>query len=66
MLYTDGITEARRDGELFGLERLQAVAARHAGASGDELLRAIQEAVDDFAPGRRLDDQALLVLHAEA
>ncbi len=49
VLYSDGVTEARRDRELFGVERLEAAvrsAAAH-GAAG--IVRAIDRAVGDFA-----------------
>ena len=36
VLYTDGITESRGHDELFGEERLAAVAAAHAGAGAEE------------------------------
>ena len=65
-LYTDGITEARRSGELFGPERLRASVAAAAGRPAAELTTRIQDAVRAFAPGPPVDDQALLVLRASA
>jgi serine phosphatase RsbU (regulator of sigma subunit) len=62
VLYTDGITEARVRGELFGLDRLRAKLAELAGAPAAEITAGIQRAVQAFAPGHAADDQALLVL----
>src|SRR4051794_10255695 len=65
VLYTDGITEARRgNGELFGHERLVATLSEQAGASAAALTSGIRAAVRAFAPGPPADDQALLVLRA--
>ena len=66
VLYTDGITEARRSGELFGAARLREVLAASAGRSAGEITSGIQAAVREFAPGPAADDQALLVLRAAA
>src|SRR4051794_18869467 len=64
VLYTDGITEARVRGELFGLARLRATLAELAGAPAAEVAAGIRRAVGAFAPGPAADDQALLVLRA--
>jgi sigma-B regulation protein RsbU (phosphoserine phosphatase) len=59
---TDGIMEADRpDGEQFGMERLKKVLAAHAGASAKEIVAAVSEAVNEFAEGRPLRDDATLV-----
>ena len=64
VLYTDGITEARRHGELFGVARLREALAACAGQTAKEITTGIQAAVREFAPGPAADDQALLVLRA--
>ena len=56
--YTDGLIEARRDGELFGANRLeQALAALGPAATADALLNRVAEACDG-----RPDDMAACVL----
>ncbi|HEY4378325.1 MAG TPA: SpoIIE family protein phosphatase [Acidimicrobiales bacterium] len=61
VLYTDGITEARRDGEQFGETRLEAVIAGLAGASADDMAAGIEAAVVAFQTGGS-DDLAVVVL----
>ena len=60
MLYTDGVTEARARGSLFGEVRLRELVAR--GAPGAESLASeIELAVREFSPDLA-DDTALLIL----
>ena len=51
VLYTDGVTEARRGGEMFGERRLEDLVARHAGRSADEIAGAVESAVVAFHGG---------------
>ncbi len=64
VLYTDGITEAANTAdELYGHERLEAVAARHAEAPLEELQAAILADVEEFSRGTyQADDITLLIL----
>lgn len=60
---TDGITDAfDRDGEQFGIERLQELCDAHRSVSPTELLGRIFAAVEDFSRGREQhDDMAAAV-----
>ncbi|MEO9176578.1 MAG: SpoIIE family protein phosphatase, partial [Gaiellales bacterium] len=60
--WTDGVTERRRSGELFGEERLTALIEQLAGRSADEVVQGIDEAVVAFAPGLPDDDVAILAV----
>ena len=62
VLYTDGVTDERRDGEPFGEERLREVLAGLGGASAQPIADGIVEAVADFATGRQRDDVAVLTI----
>jgi sigma-B regulation protein RsbU (phosphoserine phosphatase) len=61
LLYTDGVTEARRDGELFGEERLERLMER-ADSPVEDLPRLVLEAVLAFSGGALKDDVAVLAL----
>lgn len=66
--FTDGYTEAFRDGsgELFGIERLQAVLREHAAHGGEAVRQAAREAVRAWSgPGIPADDETLLVITCE-
>lgn len=62
VLYTDGITEARRGRERFGQERLREVLAAAPVVSAAELAARIEDAVAAFSAGGAGDDMAVLVL----
>jgi sigma-B regulation protein RsbU (phosphoserine phosphatase) len=55
VLYTDGLTEARREDELFGIERLREVVDRNAHRRARDLIAVVMEAARSFAD-RSLDD----------
>ena len=62
LLYTDGVTEARdAAGELFGQDRLAALAGEHAGHTAKELVAGIRRALQAWTdqPG---DDIAIVAL----
>lgn len=60
LLYTDGVEEARGEGELFGVARLEAALA--AEADGRALLERILREVDAHGRGRPADDDLTLLL----
>ncbi|HUP86380.1 MAG TPA: SpoIIE family protein phosphatase [Acidimicrobiales bacterium] len=62
VLYTDGITEARRDGEFFGEARVRAVVSDAGHATAKDLANALVAAAVEFQEGQTRDDIAVLVL----
>src|SRR5512133_2223920 len=61
VLFTDGLLEARRDGELYGEERLDDSLARHASLPAEELAVALVADCRAFG-GELADDCAVVVL----
>ena len=59
-LYTDGLTEARRDGELYGEERLFDFLASTHGGSPRDVVHGVIEDVMAYSGNRLRDDLALL------
>jgi serine phosphatase RsbU (regulator of sigma subunit) len=62
VLYTDGVIESRRDGELFGVERLDEVLAAGASLPAQGIADAVLAACRDFAGGDLADDCAVVVI----
>ena len=62
VLYTDGVTEAHRDDDLFGDDRLIRLLSSCGGRSADALADAVLDAVAEFTGGVARDDLAILVL----
>jgi PAS domain S-box-containing protein len=62
VLYTDGVIEARRDGEMFGEERLRSLLAGLAGRPPGEIAGAVEQAVVGFHGGPLADDLAILAV----
>jgi sigma-B regulation protein RsbU (phosphoserine phosphatase) len=64
VLYTDGITEAWNEAEdEFGMQRLLDVVASGAGASPEELIGRVRDAVEAFVGrGAQSDDYTILVV----
>jgi phosphoserine phosphatase RsbU/P len=67
LLYSDGVTEARRGdagAEQFGSERLRAVVRTHAADRADALVDAVHTELDRWLAGRNHDDITLLAIQA--
>jgi GAF domain-containing protein len=62
VLYTDGVLEARREGELYGSERLDQVLAERHGLPAEALARAVLEDCRTFARDELGDDCAVVVV----
>jgi serine phosphatase RsbU (regulator of sigma subunit) len=65
VLYTDGVIESRRDGELFGTPRLDDVLAAHAARPAQETADAVLAACRGFAGGGLPDDCAIVVIRRD-
>jgi serine phosphatase RsbU (regulator of sigma subunit) len=66
VLYTDGVLEARRDGELYGVERLDRVLADGRSLGPEELAHAVLADCRAFGRGELADDCALVVIKRTA
>jgi serine phosphatase RsbU (regulator of sigma subunit) len=64
--WTDGVTERRHTGGMFGEDRLLALLGRAPGRHAADVAREIDEAVMDFAPGLPHDDVAILIARVTA
>jgi len=62
VLFTDGVVEARRDGELYGHERLHRTLVEHRELPAAELARAVVDGARSFAGGGLADDSAVVVV----
>jgi len=62
VFYTDGITDARDEGERFGDERLWAALEEARRGSADDIAEAVDEAVRRHQPHSPKDDRAVMVL----
>ncbi len=60
LLYTDGVTEARHNGDLFGLEGLTAALGELENPSPNEALAILRARVAEFAYGTLTDDVCML------
>lgn len=65
VFYTDGVTERRRGGELFGGDRLRACAAELSGHSPDVVAARLRAATLAFSAEPPRDDIAILALRNE-
>lgn len=64
VLYTDGVIEARYDGELYGEARLREVIAEHGGGSAQQLADAVAASAVRFQGEHTRDDIAVVVVRA--
>jgi serine phosphatase RsbU (regulator of sigma subunit) len=62
VLYTDGVIEARRDGELYGDDRLDGLLAQRHELPARALAAAVAEDAREFAGGDLFDDLAVVVI----
>ncbi len=62
VLYTDGVIEARRAGEQFGQERLDAVLAHQHGLAAQALANAVLDECRRFVGGDLRDDCAIVAV----
>lgn len=62
VMYTDGVTDTRGDGERFGKARLKAVLAANARATPAALLGSLEQALDSFQAEGHSDDTGAVAL----
>ena len=65
LLYTDGLSEVRDHGQLFGEERIAAMVRRDPGVPADVLCKSLLEAARDFSDGPLPDDIAILAVRRD-
>ena len=66
VLYTDGVIEARRESELYGTERLDALLEEHAGLPPQQLADRVAADARAWSDGELADDLAVVVIRRRA
>lgn len=61
--FSDGVTETRRDGELFGEERVRKLVGRTSPATAAHIVAAVFDALSEYSGGHFADDIAMLAVH---
>ena len=62
VFYTDGITDARGDGERFGEERLRVTLEGARNGTAEEIAETVDDTIRRHQPDRPKDDRAIMVL----
>jgi hypothetical protein len=62
ILYTDGVTEARRDGEMYGVDRVIEYLGVRKGSSLESLVNDVFDNVRAYTDNRLRDDVAMLAI----
>ena len=62
ILYTDGLSETRRNSEFFGQEGVVRVLNEYGKRSPEEVVEALVRESSEWAGGRRTDDTAIIVI----
>jgi sigma-B regulation protein RsbU (phosphoserine phosphatase) len=62
LLYTDGLTEARSGGQIFGEDRVAGIIRRDPGQDAMIICKSLLEAARDFASDPLTDDVAILAV----
>jgi serine phosphatase RsbU (regulator of sigma subunit) len=62
VLYTDGVLEARREGELYGFERLDPIVSAARALSAQDFAETVLADCRDFANNELADDCAVVVI----
>jgi serine phosphatase RsbU (regulator of sigma subunit) len=65
-LYTDGLTEARRDGLFYGEPRVMELLSALTGRTPTEVVDAVVESVEAYTGSRLRDDMAILAIRRAA
>ncbi len=65
VLFTDGVVEARRRGELFGEERLDRVLAERHALPAEALAESVLQECRRFVGGELRDDCAIVVVRRQ-
>ncbi len=60
IMFTDGLTEARRDGDFFGEQRVRDFVKKNKHLSLNQLLRGLIKEANNFAQ-KKLSDDVLIV-----
>ncbi len=64
LLYTDGLSEANRDGEEFGTERINKIALSNYNASSNKLINSFLSKINEFSNSKTLyDDLTIMAIH---
>lgn len=62
VLYTDGISESRQDGEMLELEGIAEILKRHTQAAALEIAQALLQIATEWSRGKLADDAAVVVV----
>ena len=65
ILYTDGLTEARSESELFGEDRVIEIIKQLQWASAQDIIKGLVDSAKSFSGGNLLDDVAIISLRLE-